>query len=148
MARVDLGGLYGHRAVQKDLPVAEAPFVEVAVERVEQHLGAIDGEGGDKNIALAAARAGEDVTQFLPGRVPGAVQAVAIGAFEDDEFRIFFRYYADALYGLLRNRHLGDGRTEDVAGIVQGDRDAGQDLCRLAVRESAEGPGGKLRVAA
>jgi len=56
VALVDGQHLVCHRAVEKDVEIAQVPLVELLREPVQQFLRAADGEGRNDDVAAALAR--------------------------------------------------------------------------------------------
>ena len=161
---IDLGGLDCHRAVEKDRPVIDAPFPAVMLEKVDQLLAAADSEGRDENIAFAAPRLAKHLAQLRQRVFPGAVLAVAVGAFEDDQIRLAHdlgiaqdrrarvpQIAADhqlAPLALFLEPEFHDRRTEDMSRVLKAQLHARQDFFLDIIVEHLKLAHGLLGVAA
>src|SRR3546814_3851823 len=78
-----VGRIDGHRTVQVDRDVLQAPSLPQLPEIIEKRLGASNREGGDDNRPAAADGALHDRAQRLGG-VGWVMNAVAISRLDDD----------------------------------------------------------------
>ena len=152
--RVDARCLDSHRAVEKNLPSIEAPFGVVFRHQVQQVLGASDGECRDQHIAAALRGVVKNRSQFPERRFERAMIAIAVCAFEQNEIGVGDRRRVvhhgrrgvaqvaaeDELATLAQvlDRQFDDRRAEDVAGFVQANLNARQDLLLLYKLEADE----------
>src|SRR3546814_6263294 len=81
-----VGGVDGHRAVEVDRNRGQTTGRLQFPKMVEQRLGSTDGEGGDQNGSTTRDRPLDDAAKRF-GRVGRAVDAVAVGRFDDDVIR-------------------------------------------------------------
>ena len=153
----DLCGVHGERAVDVDRHAAELAGVEELVEDVEELLGALDGESGDHHLAAALEGFFKDRAEGIGGPGRQLVLAAAVGAFHQDEIDVrhrdgiaqdFVAAAADVAgeeEALLLvavfpvddfEQHLGG--TEDVAGVVEGQRHAVAERHRALVADADE----------
>jgi hypothetical protein len=146
----DARGGGGHRRIDVDLERRQTLAAHQIGQEVDDFLGAADGEGGHDQVAVGVARALEGRNDFVLGFRKGAVQAVAVGRF--DEQHVGFGHdllgvvqhraagHAEvagknqfARPAFAADRHLQPGGTEDVAGVMEADRDGFSRVDRLPI---------------
>ena len=138
----DLGRLQGHRAVHVHVHVLQLALVGAvavvdAVEFEDELLRSADSKARDDHVAAPLRRLHDDVQQFLDARGVRFVQAVAVRRLHDDVIgfmdgdgilqdgpvrhaQVTGEYEFLAL-AVLFHPQFDDGRTQDVAGVVEHD---------------------------
>jgi len=78
---VYLAGFYGHRAVEKNFPAIQFPFIIMHAHHIEDFLAAANGKCRDQDIPSLMTCRLNDFTYFIFCQLAVAVQTIAIGAF-------------------------------------------------------------------
>ena len=126
--RVDEYGQLGHLALQLQ-----------GMDDVDQLLGALDGEGGDDDLAAPRLGLVDELGQLPRGHADRLVQAVAVGRFQhqvihgrhdlgvaDDRQARAAQVAAEADAQAARQGEMHHGRAQDVAGVEKLGRHAVQ----------------------
>jgi hypothetical protein len=135
----DARGGGGHRRIDVDLERRQTLAAHQIGQDVDDFLGAADGEGGHDQVAPGTARALESRNDFVLGFGKGAVEAIAVGRFDEQHVGFGHDLFGVVQYrpvghaevagknhaarlAFAADRHLEPGGTEDVAGVMEVDR--------------------------
>ena len=155
MIFVKFADLDAHRRVEEHRHAATHALAAQQFQLVHDALGAVDDEGGDEHLAFLF---GEDVLhqrlEFVASLLIVFVLAIAVGGLDDDVIGVGDlrgRASHDGLHGaevpgedeahdapFFLDEDFQNGAAEDVPGVAEADRHAGEDLEARVVIDGRE----------
>ena len=153
----------GHRRIDIDLERREALALNQVGENADDFLRAADGKSRDDQVAVGGAGALDGVDDFVLGLGHGAVRAVAVGRFDEQQVGL-----GDDFFGVAQHRSIVHSevarkdqfaraasvddvdfeprRPQDVAGVVEADLDCRRRVDRRTVGDRAQQLQRRLRL--